>query len=130
MQITEYAASRAGRAGDIVLTEDVGASLRRGDVLNVTERSGLEVLRIASVKLGDVPSPVLMQYVQPVRKNHWRPHCCDMEFNSVFCAALAQIKHDAEEAVSIDDITAADVLETRVTLLRIKKVARYECERS
>lgn len=127
MQISDFAASRAGRAGDIVITADAGTGLRRGDVLNVTERSGLEVVRVASVRLGDVPTPVLMQYVQAVRQKHWRPHCSDMEFNSLFCAALAQINHDAEESVGLDEITAADVLDTRVTLLRIKKVARYEC---
>lgn len=126
MKITEYAASRAARAVDILITEEVGATLQRGDVMVVTERSGLEVKRIASVRLGDVPQALLLQYVEPVgNKKNWRPHYCETTFNSLYCAALAQIRHDADEAFSMDDVTGADVLDTRVSMVRVQQVANY-----
>ena len=115
-QAAQIALSNRGflMAGDY--TKEVG----RGDVITVTERTGLVVERVECVALINAPLAMVMATCRD-GKEQYMPFYCDVPFELPHQAAMAQLLNDAGEGFDLDDLLDIESLDAAVTIVHLEQ---------
>ncbi|MDS0828862.1 hypothetical protein [Serratia marcescens] len=124
-KISDYAAQVAMRGGEFLMAGDATYQYSIGDVIPVTERCGLRVVRVGVIPVIDAPLTLLMALCERV-KGGFRPIYSVVVYETAQQAALAQMLNDAGEGFDVDDLVDIQSLDAQVSIIRVEQVANYE----
>lgn len=124
MKLSEQAATLAIKNEGFLVIGDATHEFKRGDVIPVTERVGLKILRVALITALDAPAHMLHGFCRKA-KGGYQAYYSDFVYEYAEQAALAQMLNDAGEGFDIDDLLDIQSLDAHVTVIQIKQVNNY-----
>ncbi|HEY2452856.1 MAG TPA: hypothetical protein VGI71_09585 [Scandinavium sp.] len=124
MKMNDYAAALALENGGFLLAGDAVLTIKPGDVIEVTERAGLEVTAVDVKTLADVPVAMVMSACRQA-DGGWVPYYSDVVYETAYQAAYAQLMSDAGRGFDVDDVLDWQVLDEPVTVASVKQVTNY-----
>ncbi|BDN97322.1 TPA: hypothetical protein ACW7QV_003343 [Citrobacter braakii] len=120
MKLHDSAAQIALSNGGFLMAGDYTSIIGKGEVINVTERTGLVVECAECVSLINAPLVMVMAACRE-GKEQYMPFYSDMEFELPHQAAMAQMLNDAGEGFDLDDLVDIESLDAAVTVVRVEK---------
>lgn len=121
MKIKDEAAQIALMNGGFLIAGDYSPVIKKGDVINVTERAGLVVESVECIRLIDAPLAMVMAACKE-RNDQYTPHYCDcLPFELPHHAAMAQLLNDAGEGFDLDDLLDIESLDAAVTVIHVER---------
>lgn len=120
MKLNDQAAQIALSNGGFLLAGDYTTSIKKGEIINVTERNGLAVDLVECVPLINAPLYMVMAACREC-KEQYMPFYSDMAFELPHQAAMAQMLNDAGEGFDLDDLLDIESLDAAVTVIHVEK---------
>ncbi|WP_241771437.1 hypothetical protein [Enterobacter chengduensis] len=120
MKLSNQAAQIALSNRGFLMAGDYTKEVGRGDVITVTERTGLVVERVECVALINAPLAMVMATCRD-GKEQYMPFYCDMPFELPHQAAMAQLLNDAGEGFDLDDLLDIESLDAAVTIVHLEQ---------
>ncbi|WP_313124582.1 hypothetical protein [Pseudescherichia sp.] len=120
MKLSNQAAQIALSNRGFLMAGDYTKEVGRGDVITVTERTGLVVERVECVALINAPLAMVMATCRD-GKEQYMPFYCDVPFELPHQAAMAQLLNDAGEGFDLDDLLDIESLDAAVTIVHLEQ---------
>lgn len=124
MKMNDYAAALALENGGFLMAGDAAATLKKGDVIEITSRAGLAVTGVEVKKLADAPLSMVMAIARRTDSG-WVPYYSDVVYENAYQAAYAQLMSDAGRGFDVDDVLDWQVLDEPVTVVGVQQVTNY-----
>ncbi|MGP0704906.1 hypothetical protein ACAG03_10385 [Escherichia coli] len=120
MKLNDQAAQIALSNRGFLMAGDYTKGISRGDIISVTERTGLVVERVECVPLINAPLAMVMATCRDC-KDQYMPFYCDLPFELPHQAAMAQMLNDAGEGFDLDDLLDIESLDAAVTIVHLEQ---------
>lgn len=120
MKITDHAAQIALANGGFLLAGDYSPVISKGEIIDVTEHSGLVVERVECTRLINAPLAMVMAACRE-HNDQYQPHYSELAFELPHHAAMAQLLNDAGEGFDLDDLLDIESLDAAVTVIHIER---------
>jgi len=120
MKLNDVAAQIALSNGGFLMAGDYTTSISKGEIINVTERSGLVVEVAECVSLINAPLYMVMAACRE-GKDQYMPFYSDLPFELPHQAAMAQMLNDAGEGFDLDDLLDVESLDAAVTVVHVER---------
>lgn len=120
MKLNDKAAQIALSNGGFLMAGDYTSTIGKGEVINVTERTGLVVVGAECVPLINAPLYMVMAACRE-GQSHYMPFYGDLTFELPHQAAMAQLLNDAGEGFDLDDLLDIESLDAAVTVIHVEK---------
>lgn len=119
MKLSNHAAQIALSNNGFLMAGDYSTVISKGDIINVTERSGLAVDHVECLSLINAPIKMILA---ACREQHeqYAPFYSDMRFELPHQAAMAQLLNDAGEGFDLDDLLDIESLDAAVTVIHVE----------
>lgn len=124
MKMNDYAAALALENGGFLMAGDAAATLKKGDVIEITNRAGLAVTGVEVKTLADAPLSMVMAVARRTDSG-WVPYYSDVVYENAYQAAYAQLMSDAGRGFDVDDALDWQVLDEPVTVVGVQQVTNY-----
>lgn len=96
MKLNDHAAQIALSNKGFLMAGDYSTAISKGEIINVTERTGLIVESVECIPLINAPLYMVMATCRE-SKDQYMPFYCDLQFELPHHAAMAQMLNDAGE---------------------------------
>lgn len=120
MKLNDTAAQIALSNRGFLMAGDYTRSISKGDVITVTERTGLVVERVECLSLINAPLVMVMATCRDCKENYM-PFYSDLPFELPHQAAMAQMLNDAGEGFDLDDLLDIESLDAAVTVVHLEQ---------
>lgn len=120
MKLNDQAAQIALSNRGFLMAGDYTTEIAKGDIISVTERTGLVVERVECVPLINAPLAMVMATCRD-GKDQYMPFYCDLPFELPHQAAMAQMLNDAGEGFDLDDLLDIESLDAAVTIVHLEQ---------
>ncbi|HHB7318550.1 TPA: hypothetical protein ACPZYV_004177 [Escherichia coli] len=120
MKLTYHAAQIALSNGGFLMAGDYSTTVGKGEIINITERTGLVVERVECIPLINAPLCMVMATCRE-SKDQYMPFYSDLPFELPHQAAMAQMLNDAGEGFDLDDLLDIESLDSAVTVVHVEK---------
>ncbi|HED1541885.1 TPA: hypothetical protein R4S87_001867 [Kluyvera cryocrescens] len=120
MKLNDSAAQIALSNGGFLMAGDYSTSIFKGEIINITERTGLVVEAVDSIPLINAPLSMVMAACRE-GKNQYMPFYSDLPFELPHQAAMAQLLNDAGEGFDLDDLLDIESLDAAVTVVHVER---------
>lgn len=120
MKLNDDAAQIALSNKGFLMAGDYSATIRKGEIINITERTGLVVDRVECIPLINAPLYMVMATCREC-KDQFMPFYSDLPFELPHLAAMAQMLNDAGEGFDLDDLLDSESLDAAVTVVHVEK---------
>lgn len=124
MKLNDYAAALALENGGFLMAGDAGATLKTGDVIEITSRAGLAVTGVEVKTLADAPLSMVVAVARRTDAG-WVPYCSNVVYENAYQAAYAQLMADGGRGIDVDDVLDWQVLDESVTVISVQQVTNY-----
>lgn len=124
MKMNDYAAALALENGGFLMAGDAAATLKNGDVIEITSRAGLAVTGVEVKTLADAPVAMVMAAARRTDAG-WVPYYSDVVYETAYQAAYAQLMSDAGRGFDVDEVLDWQVLDEPVTVVGVQQVTNY-----
>lgn len=120
MKLSSHAAQIALSNKGFLLAGDYSTTISTGEIINVSERTGLVVDRVECISLVNAPIYMVMATCRE-GKDQYMPFYSDIPFELPHQAAMAQMLNDAGEGFDLDDLLNIESLDAAVTVVHVEK---------
>ena len=120
MKLNDDAAQIALSNKGFLMAGDYSTTISKGEIINITERTGLVVDRVECIPLISAPLYMVMATCREC-KDQFMPFYRDLPFELPHQAAMAQMLNDAGEGFDLDDLLDIESLDAAVTVVHVEK---------
>lgn len=120
MKLNDQAAQIALMNGGFLMAGDYTTSISQGEVINVTERTGLVVDKVECIALINAPLSMVLATCRE-SKDQYLPLYNELAFELPHQAAMAQMLNDAGEGFDLDDLLDIESLGAAVTVVHVER---------